>query len=203
VIGHNLLVGTLSNLDGLHDLNLDSEHTLSEFNVTDGLVNEVFSGLTSGDLVSHNVLLGLGTLSTDLSGNSDFATDSLSLSHDGSHNVVSSVSDGSTGEELVLKGFSLGGGAERSLVSEGFDGEVELVVGLVVEVSLLEERLNFLNFTVGLGEHFLAFGATDSDFSGGTGGSNLNTGVTFFSKGSGEELVELGVENSIGNELSL
>jgi hypothetical protein len=202
-IGHDLEGSSFTELDGLHDGNLDTEHTLSEFDVTDGLVNEVFSGLTSGDLVTHNVLLGGGTLSSNLTSDTDFATDGLSLSHDGSHNVVSSVSDGGTGEELVLEGLSLGSGTERSLVSEGLDGEVEFVVCVVVHVSLLEERLNFLNFTVGLGEHLLGLGATDTDFSGDTGGSNLNTGVTFFSEGSGEELVELGVENSVSNELSL
>merc|ERR1719272_135629 len=195
-IGHDLEGRSLTKLDGLHDLNLDSEHTLSEFDVTDGFVNEIVSGLSSGDLVSHNVLLGLGTLSTDLSGNSNLTTDGLSLSHDGSHNVVSSVSDGGTGEELVLEGLSLGGGTERSLESEGLNGEVEFVVGVVVLVSLLEERLDFLDFTVGLG-------ATDTDLGGGVGGADLNTGVTFFSEGSAEELVELSVENSVGNELSL
>merc|ERR1719272_473501 len=202
-IGHDLEGRSLTKLDGPHDLNLDSEHTLSEFDVTDGFVNEIVSGLSSGDLVSHNVLLGLGTLSTDLSGNSDLTADDLSLSHDGSHNVVSSVSDGGTGEELVLEGLSLGGGTERSLKSEGLNGEVEFVVGIVVLVSLLEERLDFLDFTVGLGEHLLGLGATDTDLGGGVGGADLNTGVTFFSEGSAEELVELSMENSVGNELSL
>merc|ERR1740115_527842 len=35
-IGHDLEGRSLTKLDGLHDLNLDSEHTLSEFDVTDG-----------------------------------------------------------------------------------------------------------------------------------------------------------------------
>merc|ERR1740117_941829 len=49
-IGHDLEGRSLTKLDGLHDLNLDSEHTLSEFDVTDGFVNEIVSGLSSGDL---------------------------------------------------------------------------------------------------------------------------------------------------------
>merc|ERR1740115_322629 len=123
------VVGLLLGLDDLDEIGHDLEgRSLTKFDVTDGFVNEIVSGLSSGDLVSHNVLLGLGTLSTDLSGNSDLTTDGLSLSHDGSHNVVSSVSGGGTGEELVLEGLSLGGGTERSLESEGLNGEVEFVV---------------------------------------------------------------------------
>jgi hypothetical protein len=46
-------------LGGMRDLSLDTEHDLSASGVTDGLVNEVPSGLTRGDLVAHDVLLGI------------------------------------------------------------------------------------------------------------------------------------------------
>jgi hypothetical protein len=46
-VGHNLLVGTNANFGTLHDLDFNTEDTLTEFDVTDGNINEVFLGLTS------------------------------------------------------------------------------------------------------------------------------------------------------------
>lgn len=66
-VGHNLLVGTDTNFGTLHDLDLDTEDTLAEFDVTDGNINKVLLGLTSGDLVTSVVFLCLCTLTTDLS----------------------------------------------------------------------------------------------------------------------------------------
>lgn len=202
-IGHDLAVDAGADFGGLHNLDLDADHTLTELNVTDGLVNEVVLGLSSGDLVTHSVLLGLGALSTDLTGNDDFATDGLTLTHDGSHDVVGGITDGGTGEELELKVLAVGGGAACGVVREGFDRELEFV-GLVVEVvSLLDERLDFLDLAVGLGEHLLGLGATDADLGGHGSGADLDTGVSLFSESSGEELVKFGSEDTVSDELLL
>ena len=202
-IGHDLAVDAGSDLGGLHNLHFDSDHTLTELNVTDGLVNEIVLGLSSGDLVSHGVLLGLGTLSTDLTANDDFATDGLSLAHDGAHNVVSGITDGGTGEELELKVLTVGGGAASWVVGKGFDRELKFV-GLIVEVvSLLDEGFDLLDLAVGLGEHLLGLGASNTDLGGHAGGTDLDTGVSFFTESSGEELVEFGTEDSVSDELLL
>jgi hypothetical protein len=47
------------------------------------------------------------------------------------------------------------------------------------------------------------FGASDTDFSSHTGETDLNTSVAFNTESSGEELVELSLENSVGNEALL
>ena len=81
-IGHNLLV--LSNDGGGtgHDLDLNSEDSLSEFVVSDGQVDELELGLTGGYDITLLVLLGLCSLSSDLTGNGDFATGGTTSSHD-------------------------------------------------------------------------------------------------------------------------
>ena len=120
-IWHDL--GNVSDLDlgTLHNLDLESDNTLSEFDGSDGDVDEIVLGLTGGDLVTLSVLLGLGTLSTDLSGDDDFATNGTTSSHDSSENVVGGKSDWGSSEELVLEGLNVGGGAEGLLVWEWLD----------------------------------------------------------------------------------
>lgn len=202
-VGHNLLVGTDTNLGTLHDLYFKTEDTLTEFDVTDSNINEVVLGLTSGDLVTGVVLLGLGTLSTDLSGDNNLATGGTTTTHDGSHDVVGGHTDGGTVEQLVLKGLDVSGGGEFLEVGEGLDGKLDLVVFIVEVVSLFDEGLDLLNLTGGLVEEVLALGSLDTDLSGHVGGTDLNSGVTFETEGTGEELVKLGLEHSVSDELLL
>ena len=202
-IGHDLLGGSVTDFDTLHDLDLKTKDTLTELDVTDGLVNEIVLGLTSGDLVTLGVLLGLCALSTDLSGDHDLATGGTTSAHDSAEDVVGGKTDGGAGEELELKGLNVGGSGQVLVVGEGLDGELDLVVLVVEVVSLLDEGLDLLNLTLGLVEEDGAVSGTDADLGGHAGGTDLNTGVTLDSKGSGEELVELSLEHSVGNELFL
>ena len=149
-IGHDLLVGADADLDTLHDLDLKTEDTLAEFDVTDGNVDEVVLGLTSGDLVTSIVLLGLGTLTSDLTRDDNLTTGGTTTAHDGSHDVVGGHTDGGTVKQLVLKGLDVGGGGEFLEVREGLDGELDLVVLVVEVVSLLDEGLDLLDLTGGL-----------------------------------------------------
>jgi len=199
-IGHDLLDSVSSQLGGSHDLDLETEDTLTELNRADSHVDEVTLGLTSGDLVTLGVFLGLGTLTTDLTGDHDFATDGVTAAHDSAEDVVSSHTDGGSGEELVLEGLDVGGGAERLLVGEWFDGKINLVVSVVEVVSLLDEGLDLLDLADGVLEEILALGGTDTDFSVGAGGTNFDTGVSLNTKSLLEELVELSLEDTIGNE---
>jgi len=202
-IGHDLLVGTLSDLDGLHDLNLDTDHTLTELDVADGLVDEIVLRLTSGDLVTHSVLLGLSTLSTNLTGNDDFATDGLTLAHNSAHDVVGGITHGGTSEELELEVLAVGSGAKSGVILKRLDGELKLVAVIVEVVALLDERFNLLDLAVGLGKHLLGVGAADTDLSGHAGGADLDTGVSLFTESTGKELVELSAEDSVSNKLLL
>ena len=202
-IWHDLLVLADADLGALHNLDSETEDSLTELDGTDGLVDEIVLWLTSGDLVTHGVLLGLGTLSTDLTGDDDFATDGTTTAHDGSEDVVGGKTDWGSAQELVLEGLDVGSSAEVLVVWEGLDGEVNLV-GLVVEVvSLLNEGLDLLDLTGLLLEEVSGLGASDTDLSSGGGEADLNSGVSVNSEGSGEELVELSLEDSIGDELLL
>ena len=120
-VGHDLSELADGELGVLHDLNLAAEDTLAELDVANGNVNELQLGLTSGDDVALLVLLGLGSLATDLTGDDDLAADGTTASHDGCEDVVGSKTDRGTTQELVLEVLSLGGGTEVSVVGEGLD----------------------------------------------------------------------------------
>jgi len=202
-VGHDLLDTVSLDAGASHDLHLKTEHSLTKLDGTDSRVNEIGLGLTSGDLITLGVLLGLSTLSTDLTGDHDLATDGTTTAHDGTKDIVSGHTDGSTGEKLELKGLNVGGGTKRSLIGKRLDGELDLVVFVVEAISLLNERFDLLDLTGGLGKKVLALGSANTDLSVGGGGTDLNTGVALNAEGLLEELVELSLEDTIGNELLL
>ena len=202
-IGHDLLLGADLDLGALHDLHLETEHTLAELDGTSRRIDEIVLGLTRGDLITLSILLGLGTLTTDLTSDDDLATDGHTTSHDGSKNVVGGHTDGGAGQKLVLEGLDVGGGAKVPVIRNGFDGKIDLVVGVVEVVPLLDERLDFLDLTGLLGEEILALGGTDADLSVDTGGADLNTSVALHTESLLQELVELSLENTVSNELLL
>jgi len=96
-VWHNLGNISLLDLGSLHNLHLESNNTLAEFDRSYGLVDEIILWLTGRYLVTLSVLLSLGTLSTDLTRDDDFATNGTTASHNCSKNVVSGETDwGST-----------------------------------------------------------------------------------------------------------
>merc|ERR1719327_636580 len=76
-------------LERHHNLNLETEHTLSHVNVTHCHIYELLLWLTSGDKITRTVLLGLSSLTTDLTTNDDGATNGTTT-HDITHDVVDS-----------------------------------------------------------------------------------------------------------------
>lgn len=76
-------------------LDLDSQDSLPQQDVPDGLVNEVPGGLTGVDHVSIGELHGLGSGSTQLSGDDDLATLGTGL-HDESEDTVACTENGTT-----------------------------------------------------------------------------------------------------------
>ena len=164
-VWHDLLLSADLNLGTLHDLDLKTEDTLTELDGTDSSLDEIELRLTSGDLVTLDVLLGLCALATDLTGNENFATDGTTTAHDGTKDVVGGHTDGVAGEKLELKVLDVGGGGQVSVVRELLDGEVNLVVAVVEVVSLLDEGLDLLHLTGGLvgGKEILSLGATHAD----------------------------------------
>jgi len=202
-VWHDLSNVTLLDLGALHNLDFESDNTLSELDRSDSLIDEIVLWLTCGDLITLGVLLSLGTLSSYFTRDDNFATNGTSASHDSSKNVVGSQSNWCSAQKLVLQGLDIGSGAERLLIREWLDREFELVVSVVEVISLLDQRLDLLHFTGLLVEEVLTLGGTDTDLSAHAGSTNLNSCVSFESECGAKELIELSLENSISNELLL
>lgn len=203
VVGHDDSLLTNLLLDISHDFNLDSEDTLSKLDVSAGFINELLLGVSSRDQITLLVFHGFCSLSSDLSRDDNFATLSLTSLHDSGEDVVSSKSNWGSVQKLELDGLALGGSAEVSVVGNGLDSELNLVVLIVEVVSLLDEGLKLSDLS-GFGvEDFSGLGSLDSNLSGHAGGSHLNSGISVSSEASGKELMELSLEDTIGNELLL
>ena len=203
-VGHDLVLAVgHADLGALHDLDLKTKHTLAELNATDGNIDEIVLGLTSGDLITLSVLLGLGTLATHLTGDHDLATDGATSAHHSAEDVVGGHTHGGTGQELELEGLNVSSGAKVAIVGDGLDGKVDLVVAVVEVVSLLDQRLDLLDLTGLLGDEVLSLGGAHADLSVDGGGADLNASVALHTESLLEELVQLSLEHTVGNELLL
>ena len=180
-----------------------SNNSLTKLDGSGSRVNEIVFGLTSGYLVTLSVFLGLGTLSSDLTGDDNLTTDGISASHNVAKNVVGSKTDWSTIEELEFEGLNVGSSAEGSLKWKWFHRELKFVVSIVEVVSLFDHGFDLLDFTRLLVEEGLAVSGANTDLSAHAGSTNLNSCVSFESECSAEELVEFSLENSISYELLL
>lgn len=182
-----------------HNLDLDTEDTLSQQNVTGGSVNEVSDGLTGVDHETVGELHGLGSGGSQLSGDNNLDTLGAGV-HNVSDNTVGGSSDGQTVEQLVLDGLALGDGRQTSLLdSLSVDGDG----ALGESESLLDKRHELSDSSAVLTEHLVGVGGSDNNLGLGGGESDLDTGVSLLGELSGEELVELGVEDTVGDDLSL
>jgi len=181
-----------------HDLDLDTQDTLSEENVTGSVVDEVLGGLTRVNHEAVGELHGLGTGSTELTGDDNLATLGARL-HDEAEDTIASTSDGKTVEKLVSQGLALSDGGETTVLDlGGVEGD-----GVLGELeSLLDERGELANAAALLAENLLGVGGSDDDIGDGGGNADLDAGVALLSELALEELVELSVEDTVGDELS-
>jgi len=177
------------------DLNSDAQNTLSEENVSYGGV-DVFPGWVTG--VDHHTVdefHAFRSLSSDFTGDNDFATSST-LFHDESENTVGGSSDGEASEEFVSEGFGLSDGGETS-VSDSFDVKIDLT--LFVSPSFVDDGGQFSNSSSFLAEHLGWSGGDDDDFAG-LGFSDDDAGVSILGEFSLEELVEFGFKETVSDE---
>jgi len=180
-----------------HDLDLDTQNSLAQEDVTDSGVNKVLGGLTRVDHESVNELHGLGTSTAELARDDNLATLGTGL-HDVADNTVASATDSNTVEEFVLEGLALSNSAETA---EGNLLSVQLDSVLRELETLLDQGGQLADATTLNTENLLSLGSTDDDLGTGRGHTDLNTRVTLSSELALEELVQFGVENTIGNEL--
>ena len=158
--------------------------------------------LSSSFLIQHptySELHGLGTGSTQLSGNDNLATLGTRL-HDETEDTVACSSDGKTVEELVSEGLALSDGGETTVLNLG---GVEGDRVLWELESLLDEGGELTDAATLLSENLLCVGGADDDIGDGWGDANLDTRVTLLGQLALEELVQLGVENTVCYDLSV
>lgn len=168
---------------------------MSHQDVSSGSVDEVVDWLTGVDQETVGELHGLGTGSTQLTGNDDLATLGAGL-HDVSDDTVGGSSDGETVEKLESHGLGLRDSRQTTVLDTlgvQHDGAWR-----VVETFLDQER-QLVDASAVLAEHVLSACSTDDDLGLGWRHTDLDTGVAFLGELSGEELIELGVEHTVGD----
>lgn len=166
--------------------------------MTGGAVDEVLGGLTRVNHEAVGELHGLGTGSTELTGNDDLATLGAGL-HDEAQDTIAGTTDGETVEELVAERLALGDGGQTTVLDLG-GVEGNAVLGELE--ALLNQAGELADAATLLTEDLLGVGGTDDDVGDGGGDADFDAGVTLLGQLALEELVQLGVENTIGDELS-
>jgi len=163
--------------------------------VSNGGVDVLPDWVTRVDHHTVDELHSLGSLSSDFTGDDDLAT-SGTLFHDESENTVGGSSDGEASEKLVSEALGLGDGGEAS-VGNSLDVEVDLA--LLVAPSLVDNSGELTDSSGLLAENLRRSGGDDDDFAS-LGLSDDDAGVSILSELSLEELVELGLEETVSHE---
>jgi hypothetical protein len=140
---------------------------------------------------------GFGTSGTEFTRDNDFHTFGAGL-HDKTEDTVAGPSDGQTAKELEFQRLGLSNGGETTVV-DFFSVQLDSVLGEVE--SLLNNRGQFSDATSLFTQNGLSASGTDDDF--GTDGSDtdLDARVTVLGELTGQELVELGKEDTVSNKL--
>ena len=99
---------------GKHEGDSHTDDTLSHHHVTDGGVNILSGGETSLNHITISILLGLGSLASELSRHNNLGTLSTGLHHETEY-TIARLSDGKASEKFILKGLGLGLGAKTSV----------------------------------------------------------------------------------------
>ncbi|KAB8343274.1 hypothetical protein FH972_022862 [Carpinus fangiana] len=172
-----------------HDLDLDTEHTLTQEDVTGGRVDKVLGRLTG---VDHEAIL------CHLAGDDDFAALGARL-HDEAQNTVAGAAHGQAIEQLVAQRLALCDGGKTAVLDLG---SVERHAVLWELETLLDQAGELADAAALLAQNFLCVGCADDDVGDGRGHAHFDAGVAFLSELALEELVQLGVEDTIGDKLS-
>lgn len=181
-----------------HDLDLDTQYTLAEQNVTGGAVDEVLGGLARVDHEAIGELHGFGTGSTELARDNNLTALGTRL-HDEAQDTIAGTTDGQTVKELVAEGLALGDGGQTAVLDLG-GVEGDAVLGELE--ALLDQAGELADAATLLTENLLSVGSADDDVGNGGGDADFDAGVALLGQLALEELVQLGVEDTVGDELS-
>lgn len=197
-IGQRLLgTGLALGIRAAHDLDLDTQHTLAQQDVASSAVDKVLGGLARVDHEAIGKLHGLGTGSTKLARDDDLATLGTRL-HDEAQDTIAGTTDRQTVEELVAERLALSDGGQTTVLDLG-GVERDAVLGELE--TLLDQAGELANAAALLAEDLLGVCGADDDVGDGGGDADFDAGVALLSELALEELVQLGVENTVGDEL--
>lgn len=183
-----------------HNLDLESETSLREDDVLDGLVDVVVLGLTGRDQVPSFVLLDFGSLLSEFSGDDYLASLDLFDLHDVLDDEHSGGSDGGLLHDFGLEKFALSIGGQ-GLVDD--DVELEDNVSSGELVSLGHELFVLVGLLTLCADGRLSVDDLNDDGKILRGLFDDQSGVTGSDQSSGEELVDFGLEDSVGDKSSL
>lgn len=163
-----------------------------------GVVDEVLGGLAGVDHEAVGELHGLGASSTELTRDDDLAALGAGL-HDEAQDTVAGAADGEAVEQLVAQRLALGDGRETAVLDLG-GVQRDRVLGELE--ALLDERGQLADAAALLAEDLLGVGGADDDVGDGGRDADLDARVALLGELALEELVELGVEDTVSDELS-
>jgi hypothetical protein len=149
-------------------------------------------------MYAYGELHALGTGGPELSGNDDLATLGARL-HDESQHTVAGPSDGQAIEELVSEGLALGDSGETTVLDLG-GVERDGVLGKLE--ALLDERGELTDAAALLSENLLGVCGADDDVGDGGRDADLDAGVALLGQLALEELVQLGIEDTVCGSVS-
>ena len=139
----------------------------------------------------------LGTLRAQLAGNNNLGTLGTRL-HDETQHTVARPPDGKTSQQLIPQRLGLGNGRETTVLDAL---GVELDGVFRERETLLDDSRELADPPALVSENALGAGGADDDLGTGRGDADLDTRVAILGQLAGEELVELGVEDTVGDEL--
>ena len=162
-----------------------------------GAVDEVLGGLAGVDHEAVGELHGLGAGGAELAGDDDLAALGAAL-HDEAEDTVAGAADGEAVKELVAEGLALSDGGQAAVLDLG-GVEGDAVLGKLE--ALLDEGGELADAATLLTENLLGVGCADDDVGDGRGDADLDARVALLGQLALEELVQLGVEDTVGDEL--
>jgi hypothetical protein len=199
-VGQRLLGTSLAlGVGAAHDLDLDTQDTLAQKNVAGGAVDELAGGLTRVDHEAVGELHALGSGGTELARDDNLATLGTRL-HDEAEDTVARTSDGQTVQQLVAEGLALGNGRQTTVLHLG-GVERDRVLGELE--ALLDQGGELADAASLLAEDLLGVGGADDDVGDGGSDADLDARVALLGQLTLEELVQLGIEDAVGDELLL
>jgi hypothetical protein len=200
--GHLIGERTLGSGDALwipvkHDLDLETEDALTEEDVTDGVVDEIFGWLTGMDHQAIHKFHGFGTLSTQLSRHDHLASLCTRL-HDIPDDTITGTASWESREEFEAKRLALSDGRQAT-VFHLFCIQLNGTLGKAE--SFLNDGREFTDATSILPQDLLSACGTDDDFGALGCDAHFNARVAILGEETGQEFIQFSIKDTIGDKL--